>query len=452
MQVLKYEAHNVLGVRDVKFDLAGRHLFLVGGKNGQGKTSALTALIMALAGKSGMSDYPEIALRKGEKKGSVKIKLSGDESLMESEFITVELSLRQKSSGAVVEEFRVLDSTGEEAPTPRKLLQELFNLRAFDPLAFERMKPEEKATLLQNMLGLDLEKYDKEYKTVFAERTDLGRDGKKLAAQLEGMSKHEDVPAVEVKVSELMTELEQLQAKDRLRIDLEKKLEAFNGEQQELMEEEKLLMKTIEDLKSRLEHNRAMYSGVSESIKKTQGEIAKFPDVAADIVSVKKRIAEADQINKKIRDNVKYDELEAELKKSRGDWQKLTDKLKAIQDKRAKEVAEAEWPMEGMELNEDGLLMNGLPFEQASTSQRIMASVKVGMALNPKLRLLVCQHGSDLDKETLDALEKAAKENDFQLLIEIVTRTSADEDLCAVIIEDGQVVGAEESQDDPDDE
>ena len=69
MQVLKYEAHNVLGVKDVKFDLAGRHLFLVGGKNGQGKTSALTALVMALAGKSGMSDYPEIALRKGEKKG-----------------------------------------------------------------------------------------------------------------------------------------------------------------------------------------------------------------------------------------------------------------------------------------------------------------------------------------------------------------------------------------------
>jgi hypothetical protein len=96
--------------------------------------------------------------------------------------------------------------------------------------------------------------------------------------------------------------------------------------------------------------------------------------------------------------------------------------------------------------------MNGLPFEQASTSQRIMASVKVGMALNPKLRLLVCQHGSDLDNDTLSVLEQAAKENDFQLLIETVTRTEADEERCAVIIEDGRVVGAEELDvDDTDD-
>jgi len=62
-----------------------------------------------------------------------------------------------------------------------------------------------------------------------------------------------------------------------------------------------------------------------------------------------------------------------------------------------------------MELTEDGLLMDGLPFEQASTSQRIMASVAVGMALNPKLRLLVCQHGSDLDNDTLDALAKVVE-------------------------------------------
>ena len=70
MKLLTYEAHNVLGVKDIKFDLAGRHLFLVGGANGQGKSSALTGLLCALAGKSGMEDYPEIVLRKGQKNGS----------------------------------------------------------------------------------------------------------------------------------------------------------------------------------------------------------------------------------------------------------------------------------------------------------------------------------------------------------------------------------------------
>jgi hypothetical protein len=90
--------------------------------------------------------------------------------------------------------------------------------------------------------------------------------------------------------------------------------------------------------------------------------------------------------------------------------------------------------------------MGGLPFEQASTSQRIMASVKVGMALNPKLRLLVCQHGSDLDNDTLDALDQVVKAGDFQCVVEVVTRSVYDEQRCAVVIEDGRVKGVDDAE------
>jgi DNA gyrase/topoisomerase IV subunit A len=306
------------------------------------------------------------------------------------------------------------------------------------------MKPKEKATLVQEMLGLDLGKFDDEYKRVFAERTDLGRDGKKLASQLEGLKRHEGAPAEEVRVADLMAELDGLKDKEKQRQDLERKIEEIKSEQEDINEEERKLMKSIADLQSRLDYSKLLYAKSEESLEKAKKEFSEAPDVASDITSVKQKISDADSVNEKVRANKKHDEVEAELKKSRGDWQKLTDKLKAIQDMRAEEVANAEWPMEGMELNEDGLLMNGLPFEQASTSQRIMASVKVGMALNPKLRLLVCQHGSDLDNDTLDALESVVKENDFQLIIELVTRTDADAERCAVIIEDGRVVGAEE--------
>jgi DNA repair exonuclease SbcCD ATPase subunit len=441
MQVLKYEAHNVLGVKDIKFDLAGRHLFLVGGANGQGKSSALTALIMALAGKSGMSDYPEIALRKGEKRGKVTIELTGDDELMESKSITVELSLRQKPSGAIVEEFRVLDSAGEEAPEPRKLLQRLFTLRAFDPLAFERMKPKEKATLVQEMLGLDLSKFDKEYKEVFEERTVLGREGKKLAAQLEAAGKrHEGVE--EVKVVELMTELEKLQGENKSRAEMEKLVKELREHQVILTAEADELVDKIAALQKKLEETKSKIAAEEKAEADASKRLEKLPDRAEDIAAVKEKIAKADETNQKVRANQELDKLEVEVKKSRGDYQKLTDRLKDIQEERAEAVASAEWPIEGMELNEDGLLMNGLPFEQASTSQRIMASVAVGMALNPKLRLLVCQHGSDLDNETLDALDAIVKAGDFQCLVEIVTRSKEDEERCAVVIADGEVVGA----------
>ena len=449
MQVLTYSAHNVLGVKDIKFDLAGRHLFLVGGANGQGKSSALTALIMALAGKSGMTDYPEIALRKGQKQGKVTIKLTGDTDLMEDNYITVELSLRQKNSGQVVEEFKVLDSAGEEAPTPRKLLQDLFSLRAFDPLAFEKMNPKEKATLVQKMLGLDLSKFDREHKKVFDQRTDLNRDGKKLSAQFEAAKKHEGVPAEEVKVSSVLEKIDAINSAQAARAKQEDAIkddERLLGASERLIHDEEnevaRLEEELKESKARLVSRKSALDAIQKQVASQTKALDGFPDRSEELAPLRAQIATAEETNRKVRENQAYDKLEKELKASRSEYQKLSDRLKAIQDERAETVAKAPWPVPGMELNEDGLLMDGLPFEQASTSQRIMASVKVGMALNPKLRLLVCQHGSDLDNDTLDALAKAAQENDFQLLIELVTRSKEDEDRCAVVISDGEVVGA----------
>lgn len=446
MQVIKYEAHNVLGVKDIKFDLAGRHLFLVGGANGQGKSSALTALIMALAGKSGMSDYPEIALRKGERKGKVTIELTGDTDLMESKSITVELSLRQKTSGAVVEEFRVLDSTGEEAPEPRKLLQRLFTLRAFDPLAFERMKPKEKATLVQQLLGLDLSKFDNEYSKLFEQRTAIGKTGKSLAAQHEAAKRYDDAPAEEVKVSDLMTELDGLQARSKEREAIVKLSNDLHLENQKLCKEADSLVDEIAVLTRRLEETKSKIAAVEKGEANAAETLKSLPDPAEEISAVKAKIAKVDETNSKVRANAEFAKLEASLKQSRGEYQKLTDRLTEIKEERAEAVANAKWPMPGMELTEDGLLMDGLPFEQASTSQRIMASVKVGMALNPKLRLLVCQHGSDLDNDTLDALDKIVKEENFQCIVEVVTRSQYDENRCAVVIEDGRVKGVDDGK------
>ncbi len=444
MQVIKYEAHNVLGVKDIKFNLAGRHLFLVGGANGQGKSSALMALIMALSGKSGMSDYPEIALRKGEKKGKVTIELKGDDA---SEAITVELSLKQKPSGEIIEEFRVLDADGKKSTEPRKLLQKLFTLRAFDPLAFERMEAKEKATLVQNMLGLDLSKFDKEFAKVFDTRTDLGRDGKKLGAQLEAAGKkHEDVPAEEVKVVDLMSEMEKLQAENKSRADMEKLADDLKLRQSDLTEEGEIVLKQITALQKQLEEIKGQIGAAAKGEKEARAKLDKLPDRTPDMAAVKEKIAKADETNQKVRANREIARLETEVNAAKGEWQKLTDRLTKIKEERAEAVANAKWPIKGMELTEDGLLMDGLPFEQASTSQRIMASVAVGMALNPKLRLLVCQHGSDLDNDTLNALDEVVKASNFQCIVEVVTRSQYDEERCAVVIEDGRVRGAEDDE------
>ncbi len=444
MQVLTYEAHNVLGVKDIKFNLAGRHLFLVGGANGQGKSSALNGLIMALAGKSGMQDYPEVALRKGENKGKLSIVLKGES---EDDSITVELSLRRKASGEIIEEFKVLDSEGKKTTEPRKLLQKLFTLRAFDPLEFERMPPKEKATLVQKMLGLDLSKFDREYQKEFDKRTELGRDGKKLASQLEGMKKHEDAPAEEIKVVDLMTGMDKLAEENKSRVNMEMLAEDLKNRKEDLTLTADKLVKQIADLQKHLVDTTNQIGVVKKAESEARKKLEELPDRTPDIAAIKDKIAKADETNRKVRENQAYDKLDKEVKAFRLEYQKLNDSLEKIKQNRAEAVAKAKWPIDGMEMNEDGLLMNGLPFEQASTSQRIMASVAVGMALNPKLRLLVCQHGSDLDNATLDALAKVVEERDFQMIVEIVSRSKEDEERCAVVIADGEVVGAKKASD-----
>jgi len=454
MKIISYEAHNVLGVKDIRFDMEGRHLFLVGGKNGQGKTSALTALVMTLCGKSGMGtkDYPAIALRDGQKKGKVTIELTGSAELAEDTGLTAELSLRRKASGVVVEEFRLLDSTGAEAPEPRKTLQRLFQLKAFDPLEFERMKPKEKASCVQQMLGLDLSKYDKEHKEVFEERTICARYGKKLAAQLEGMEKHKDAPQEEVKVADLMAEVDKLQEENKARDAVDRLADDLKESQVKLTAEADFLVDKIAGLQKQLEETRELIASAEKGEKEARKQLEKLRDRTPDITAVKEKIASADATNRKVRENQAYDKLAKEVKDSRGKWQELTDRLKEIAEERAEEVVNADWPIPGMELQEDGLVWNGLPFEQASTSQRIMASVAVGMRLNPELRLLVCEHGSDLDLDTLNALDAVLKERDFQMVCEVVCRSNEDEERCAVVVQDGRLKGAAQSEEDEEDE
>lgn len=446
MKLLKYTIQNVMGVKDITLDVEGHHLFLVGGKNAQGKTSALTALLMALCGKRGLSAYPEISLRDGETRGIVTVELSGDPALHEDEKITVELTLRKKRSGEVVEGFRILDSAGEEAPEPRDLLKRLFKLRAFDPLEFERAKPKEQVEIIRNMLGIDFDEFDERRELAYEKRREIGIAGKSLKGQLDGCTKHDDAPDREVSVQELMEELGRRQEQNEKRNYL---IRTIENQKTEIIAQEDAVIaaqKEIERLKDlilsqeqKIKNANDEIKGASELIAKCTSDLANEEFAEQDVEEVKDKIAGIDEANRKYRESKRYDELEAKVEEARIEYERLSKEIKKIDEEKEEAVRMAPWPVPNMELSEDGLLLNGIPFSQASTKQRIIASTQVGMALNPTLRLLVCQHGSDLDIDALDELHTILEEQDFQMLVELVTRTDQDERMCAVVIEDGLV-------------
>ena len=440
MKIISYSVHNVLKISDVDLSMDGANLVLVGGSNGQGKTSALKALLMALCGRRELgADWPDIALKEGEDEGWVKVHLTtegAEEDLHEPEGIVVEMHLRRKRGGVVAEEFRVLDSTGEEAPEPRALLRRLYQFRAFDPLDFERSKPKEREQILRSLVGLDFEAMDEERKKLYTERTVINSAGKSKKAQLDSLEVAPGTPDEPISIKEIFDDLEQAQNANR----------ALENEKRAALLEKNSLNDSLDKLSAEREKLEVRLATIIPEIKKASDDLLDstlewekvLKEEPIDLTPLQATIANADKINREVDKKCQYIHLDAEVAQLRLASQKLTNELQAIDDAKQNMMMKALWPLPNMSIDDSGVLLNGLPFEQASKAERVLASVKVGMALNPKLRLLVCEDGNDLDNDTMAALEKSLKDNDFQMLLEFVTRDVMDEMKCAVVFQDGQ--------------
>lgn len=437
MRLTSVEAHNVQRVRDVRFDMKGHNLFLIGGGNMAGKTSVLTAMAMAICGKSGMDDYPPVPLTVGQDEGHVRIKLEGtSEELHEPEGLTIELKLLRKRGGSVVEEFRVLDSAGEEAPEPRTLLKRMFQLRAFDPLAFARMKPAEQRAMMERLLKLDFTAERQQYKELYDERTIVNREAKAAKARFDGFQFYPDV--VEQSATELLAEIDRVTAINAANDKVRKSLEVST----ETLEKAKAgcdaIREEIARLQKKLEDTEKVVVGKSIDVAMLEEEVAGLKDHDTAPLRAKMKTIEAD--NAKARSNAKRKEALDNYNSFENKAEFLTRQMAELEAEQKRRLAEAKFPVEGMSLEAGGILLNGLPFEQASQAERIMASVDVGIALNPELRLMICKDGNAMDAETIAALDAKLEDSDFQMIVEVVTNTSDDEDRCAVVIKDGKVV------------
>jgi hypothetical protein len=431
MQVLELAAHNVGGIKDIKFDMAGHHLWIVGGSNAVGKTSAIRALLMAICGRSGC-DYPEPALRIGESSGWIKVKLSGDLSVHDMNHINVELMFERRRDGSVKETFRVTDSTGDEAGSPRKLLQDLYSTRAFDPLEFDRMPKKDRRKILMKLVGLDVEAFQAEHNRLFDERAAVNVDGKKLAAKFDAMPHYPDAPDDPVSVNDLMDELEAAQKHNTMVV-------AANQSALDAEKDVQKAAKKLADARKALEDAEAEVARAQSHLEETKQATAKAGDIK-DVTDLSNRIKEAGTTNEMVLANRRREADEIELQKLRDKSKGLTDALAKLAEDQDEKMKTAKWPVDGLGIDDEGVLYEGKPYEILNKANRICVSASIAMALNPTLRLMVCEDGSDLDMESLAKLEALLKENDYQMVLELVTRTDADNQMCSVVIHDGEAV------------
>lgn len=395
MKIIELRAQNVKRLRAVDITPDGT-LQVIGGRNAQGKSSVLDAIWLALGGGKASKETP-LPIRDGEQKASVRLDLGE---------LVVTRTWTQKGTSLKVE-----NAEGAQYKSPQGMLDELLSGLSFDPLAFTRLSAREQKEALLDLvdLGIDLDALEAEKKAAYDQRTEIGRQGKAIG----DVTVDESLPAEETSASEIIATIRSAGDSNAIRERLRGRSEACAAD--------------VERLEKELQEARLAFDDALAE----EAAAPKFVDVAP----LQEQLATIEETNAAIRANNTARAKAAEKQRLAVEWKRLSGVLDALDAEKAKALKAAKFPVAGLSFDESGVLYNGVPLSQASSAEQIRVSVAMGMALNPKLRVLMIKDGSLLDEDSMAAIRQQVTDGGFQLWIERV----GDADQGAVILEDGEV-------------
>jgi len=395
MKIVALEVENVKHLRVVHIKPDGS-LIVVGGDNTHGKSCVLDSIEYALNGAGAVPAKP---VRKGQKKARVVLDL-GD--------IVVTRTFTAKGTNLTVK-----SKDGATFASPQAMLDKLVGELTFDPLEFSKMAATRQTEVLKQLVGLNFDKLNAKHKLMFDKRTVVNRHGRELKASLDGMTKHDDVPDEEVSIQGMSAKyieaVNHNQAFERDRL-------LLSQESDEL----KRLAKQVTDLKKSVKQRLKALEGVNE----------------IDAKAIQSQLADAETVNHRVRENKRYMEVEQELAELRKESALFGTHMADIVDDKSKALAKANFPIEGLALDDDCVTFEGLPLVQCSSAQRISISVAIGLAMNPQLRVLLIREGSLLDASNLALIADMATKADAQIWLERVSKGAE----CTVVMEDGAIV------------
>lgn len=399
-RIIKLEATNFKRLRAVEITPAG-DLVVISGRNGQGKTSVLDAITAALGGTN-TKQTPK-PIRDGE--NSAEIVLQTDE---------LTITRRFTPSGSTL---TVVGADGLKVPKGQARLDALLGRLSLDPLAFTQLDDKAQLKTLLELVELpfDPAQLDAERAAIFDQRTDVNREVKRLQAVMAGYPDFDvDQDYEEVSVTDLLTEYRVAQTEQR---DYELEVKGHAD-----------AVAAVERLHRELAEAEAHLEATAKMVK-SWGDL---PDLEA----IQAKIDSAETINAHARQYTAYLQVVSDHADAAEQAAGLTADLELIDQRKRDGLAAAKFPG-GLPLgfDETGVLLNGIPFKQASGAEQLRASLAMAIALNPALRVIRIADGSLLDSEGLAMVGDMAAANDCQVWIEVVSDGDGD----GIMIEDGAV-------------
>jgi hypothetical protein len=412
---------NYLGIRAVSITPKG-DVIRIEGKNGVGKSATINSI---WAGLGGLKEVPTNPIRNGEKDARIFLDLG--------EF-TVERKFTENNTY-----LKVMLKDGFEIKKGQTFLDQYFSKVSLDPMAFIDMKKAgERREFLLNLIGKKdaIDKLDVDRKAAYDDRTLKNREVVKLKALI---PEEIDTEAKEVSVAALMAKLEAAQDEHRAFADLELLRNDHKDALSDIATDRERIMKEIAKLNADLAALDTKEVREKELLDSTEKLVEEKRGLLPDLDAIRQEISDIEQTNARYRAAVAARAAQKDYDEAQAESDKMTAQIASIDAQKTELLASAKLPVPDLRLIDDDLWVGDVPFDSLNTASQLKVAMRLGIAANPKIRVLRFSEGSKLDSDSLREVEAFAVENDVQVWMERV----CDSPQGGIFIKDGMIVDAE---------
>ena len=419
------EVENVKRVKAVALEPAKDGLTVIGGRNGQGKTSVLDAIAWALGGDR---KRPSDAKREGAA-GDPRLKVVLDNG------IVVE---RKGKNGAL----KVTDPSG--AKGGQKLLDAFVGQLALDLPRFLAMRDSEKADALLQIIGVgnELAALEREESSLYEQRKAIGQVARQKRGAAEELPGYPDAPEDEVSASDLAAQLQGVLDHNAEMRRIREAAETAKARLAATQEARAIAQRRLDDLRRQVEEaegdvTRLSDECVAQEGRAEQAEKAAKAAVDEPTTAIEAAIAEVDEVNARVRANRIKAEAEAAASELESQYSDMTDRVEDVRARKLALLQGAKLPLPGLGIEANELTYGGRKWDCMSGSEQLRVATAIVRAMKPECGFVLVDKTEQMDVETLREFAEWARSESLQV---ICTRVSTGDE-CSIVIEDGYAAG-----------
>lgn len=403
------QVENVKRVKAVAIEPSANGLTVIGGKNGQGKTSVLDAIAWALGGDR---YRPSNAEREGSTlPPHIKLELSNG--------LTVERSGKNSA-------LKVVDTTGKRSG--QQLLNEFVEQLAIDLPRFLQASNREKADTLLQVIGVGDQVHSLEVKEkeVYNRRHMIGQEADRKRKYADELPHYPAAPNEPVSASQLIRQQQDILAR--------------NGENQRKRMRANQIEHEYGKASAHVSLLRSQLADAEKQLQQLEADLAVAQKDALDLQDestdeIERSLQEIEQINIQVRANCDREKAEQDAAYYAQQYQDLTKELEEIRRDKYALLDSAKLPLPGLSVEDGELTYNGKKWDCMSGSDQLIAATAIVRAINPKCGFVLLDKLEQLDADQLHMFGVWLQSQQLQV---IATRVSTGPE-CSIIIEDGFV-------------